>query len=145
ETQPAAAAAGAELRLEPFEETRPVACERGILASVASNLIRNAIKFMGEKEERRVVVRVEGDDKAVRVEVADTGPGLLPGTEELIFQPYSRVGNRPGNGLGLGLATVKRLVEAHGGRVGVHSVPSVGATFWFELPTQPARAYGPSV
>jgi len=70
----------------------------------------------------------------VRVEVADTGPGLPPGSEQLVFEPFRRAGNSHLPGLGIGLATVKRIVEAYGGRLGVWSTPGRGSTFWFELP-----------
>jgi signal transduction histidine kinase len=73
----------------------------------------------------------------VHVEIEDTGPGVSPGLEDAIFEPYRRgpVATQPG--LGLGLATVKRLVIAHGGRLGVRNAPSGGAVFWFELPRAP--------
>ncbi len=109
-----------------------VACARGVLISLVGNLVENAIKYSGE--DGRIVVRARPCAGGVRVEVEDTGPGLAPGLGERAFEPYVRgpAGEKPG--LGLGLATVKRLAEAHGGRVGVRSSPGVGATFWFELP-----------
>jgi signal transduction histidine kinase len=70
----------------------------------------------------------------VRFEVADTGPGLPPAFEKHAFEPYMRATTRV-PGLGLGLATVKRLVCAYGGHVGVaRGEGGVGALFWFELP-----------
>jgi signal transduction histidine kinase len=70
----------------------------------------------------------------VYFEVQDTGPGIAAELSERIFQPYVRAGLPGQPGIGLGLATVKRLVEAHGGRVGVRSVVAGGSLFWFELP-----------
>jgi len=65
--------------------------------------------------------------------VQDTGPGIPSEKKGALFEPYVRgESNQPG--IGLGLATVKRLTEAHGGRVGVESSPGAGSTFWFELP-----------
>ena len=69
----------------------------------------------------------------VRVEVADTGAGVPEAMHERIFEPYVRV-DRHQPGLGLGLATVRRLVNAHRGQVGVDPREGAGALFWFVLP-----------
>lgn len=124
-------------RIELVAESVPVAsvaCSAGVLTSVLSNLVRNAIRYMGESLERRIVIRVRDAGAARwRVEVQDTGPGIPPGQEQRIFEPYVQLG-RANAGIGLGLATVDRLVRAHGGRVGVSSPPGHGCLFWFELP-----------
>jgi signal transduction histidine kinase len=135
----AADLAGIELTSEPVIDGE-VACSAGILTVVLTNLVDNAVKFMGEGQPRRIAMRVvpRGGEQ-VRFEVADTGPGLPPGFEQYAFEPYVRASSRV-PGLGLGLATVKRLVLAYGGRVGVARCPtSNGSIFWFELP-RPARA-----
>lgn len=123
------------------------ACSPGVLTSMLSNLIRNAIKFMGDKTDRRITVRTFCDGARVRCEVEDTGPGLPPGSEEQVFEPYFRGPNASQTGIGLGLSIVKRLAEAHGGRVGVRSPASpksgTGALFWFELPAVAARPEAP--
>jgi signal transduction histidine kinase len=110
-----------------------VACPAGILTVVITNLINNAIKFMGDSKVRRINVQAQAYPQSVHVSVEDTGPGLPVDFQELAFLPYARAAaNVPG--LGLGLATVKRLIEAHRGRVGVQSDKGTGAVFWFELP-----------
>jgi signal transduction histidine kinase len=122
-----------ELRVEGCREVR-VACSEGVLASILGNLVGNAIKFMGEVEERRIVVRVSPTHgRLVCIEVEDSGPGLPPGSLERVFEPYFR-GDTKIVGLGLGLATVKRLAVAHGGRVGVGRIVPRGCIFWVELP-----------
>lgn len=68
------------------------------------------------------------------MEVEDSGPGISPELVGDIFQPYVRGPTNVKEGLGLGLATVKRLCETHGGRVGVRSVVGRGSIFWVELP-----------
>ncbi|HET8733981.1 MAG TPA: HAMP domain-containing sensor histidine kinase [Anaeromyxobacteraceae bacterium] len=125
-----AAQAGLTLATELTPGT--VACDKGVLTSLVANLVDNAIKYAGAGG--RVAVRVATEPAAVRVEVEDGGPGLPEDLEDRVFQPYVRGAVRDKPGLGLGLATVKRLAEAHGGRVGVHSQPGRGSTFWFELP-----------
>jgi signal transduction histidine kinase len=107
----------------------------GVLASVVENLTRNALKYMGERSERRVEVRVQPRADVVRVEVEDTGPGIPPALYDTIFDPHVRGRNDGGKpGIGLGLATVKRIAEAHGGAVGFRSKLDAGTTFWVELP-----------
>jgi signal transduction histidine kinase len=111
-----------------------VACNPGVLTSLVSNLARNALKYLGESKERRVRIRAHERADTVRIEVEDTGPGIPPEISGRLFEPYVRARGAREPGLGLGLATVKRLAEGHGGTVGVESTPGLGSTFWFELP-----------
>jgi signal transduction histidine kinase len=131
--EPVAAAAGVTLTLQPLPACS-VWGHPGVLASVVENLVRNAIKYMGERPRKSVELRVECRPDRVRIEVADSGPGIPPSLLETIFDPHvrGRTGGQPG--IGLGLATVKRIVEAHGGSVGVISRLDEGSTFWCELP-----------
>lgn len=133
ELEPAARATGVELSVKHGGECT-VTCNPGVLTSLVSNLARNAIKYIGDGPTRRVEVRSFERGDFVRVEVEDTGPGLAPDVEHRIFDAYARTRNTKQPGIGLGLATVKRLAEAHGGKVGAVSVPAKGCTFWFELP-----------
>jgi signal transduction histidine kinase len=133
ELGPAAETAAAELRVEPFAPC-VVAASPGVLTSLVANLARNALKHLGDAPVRCVVLRVLDAGGAVRVEVEDTGPGVPPTLEPLVFQPYVRGPGTSDSGLGLGLATVKSLAEAHGGHVGLRSVVGKGSTFWFDLP-----------
>jgi signal transduction histidine kinase len=132
ELEEEAAAAGVALSVE-LDDPGKVDCAPGILASILFNLAGNAIKYMGGARDRRVILRACHDDQWVRFEVEDTGPGVPPEFQETIFRPFVRLDARRA-GLGLGLATVQRLVHGHRGRVGVHSRPGHGALFWFELP-----------
>ncbi len=111
-----------------------VACAPGLLTSILSNLVRNAVKYMGDAEEKRVVIRVAASER-VRFEVEDTGPGIPPGLGGKLFEPFVRGPEAQRvSGAGLGLATVKRLVEAHGGELGYASRTGGGTVFWCELP-----------
>lgn len=132
--QEAADAAGVtiEIRAEPG---LAVAASAGVLLSVVTNLVQNAIKYIGDGRERVVTVTLARRGERVRIEVRDTGPGIPPELVHRVFEPYFRVsGNPSGGGLGLGLATVKRLVEAHGGTVSAASAPGGGAVLSVELP-----------
>jgi len=128
-----AAEVGIELNFEVPQRVA-VACSDGVLTSLLENLIRNAIKYMGARTERRIWVRAREEPGAIRFEVEDTGPGLDPQLNDHIFEPYVRGAETSQPGIGLGLATVKRLVEAHCGAVGVRSQAGKGSTFWFRLP-----------
>ena len=135
ELRPQAEATAAELRFEPVPECA-VACSSGVLVVLLSNLVRNALKYLGDATERVVVVRVRPRRHTVLFEVEDSGPGIPTELGDRIFDPYVRgaraSATRPG--IGLGLATVKRLVTAHGGALGAARGLLGGALFWFELP-----------
>jgi signal transduction histidine kinase len=119
--------------VQPFDEAL-VAMDHDVLGVVVTNLLSNAFKFTREAPVRRVNVRERADDHWVHLEIEDTGPGVPPGLESAIFEPYRRAPGVTQPGLGLGLATVKRLVLAHGGKLGVRPARAGGAVFWIELP-----------
>jgi signal transduction histidine kinase len=92
---------------------------------------------MGNSELRCVLVRaVESHPGVVRFEVEDSGPGIPEATRARVFEPYFQSG--AGGGIGLGLATVERLIQAHGGHVGALPGKRSGTVFWFDLPMTPA-------
>ncbi|HVY46496.1 MAG TPA: HAMP domain-containing sensor histidine kinase [Minicystis sp.] len=129
----AGAAAHVEVRCGALEGA--VRCEPAILEVLVANLVRNAIKYMGEGAVRTVNVAALEIGDVVRVEVSDTGVGIPRELLAAVFDPFVRGPSEVKEGIGLGLATVKRVCEAHGGRVGVDSVVGRGSRFWFELPT----------
>jgi signal transduction histidine kinase len=118
-----------------------VACSNGVLTSLVSNLATNAVKYMGAAPIRRIALRAHDSRTRVRIEVEDTGPGIAPELRSKVFDPYVRGTDSAMPGLGLGLATVRRLAEAHGGTVGLESHEGSGCLFWFDLPkAQPSHA-----
>jgi len=131
--RPVAEAATVELRLEAQSE-HWAACSPGVFSSIAGNLIRNAIKYMGDSEVRKVTARLLEHQGGVRLEVEDTGPGLPPDFLSVIFEPHARALGTNQPGLGLGLATVRRLAQAHGGVCSVENNPGKGACFRVDLP-----------
>lgn len=142
ELEPDASRAKIALELGPLPDCR-CRCSDGVLASVVSNLVHNAIKYMNEAPVRRVLVRATVTDGWIHFEIEDSGPGLPPELGDSIFEPFVRASGAQQQGIGLGLATVKRLVEAHGGKIGVRSRRGQGATFWFELPRASGAAPEP--
>ncbi|MFT3767473.1 MAG: HAMP domain-containing sensor histidine kinase [Minicystis sp.] len=135
---PFAEGARADLRVE-IDTRRRVQCSAGALTSVLANLVQNAVKHLDMSVTRRVTLRAYDDGADICFEVEDTGPGIAAAEHARIFQPYARSSsNTPG--LGLGLATVKRITEGHGGQVGIRSEPGRGALFWVRLPAIRAAA-----
>jgi signal transduction histidine kinase len=122
----------------------PVRADRARVAQMVTNLVENALKYAPEGP---IVVRAgaAGAAPRVRVEVEDCGPGIPPGERTQVWEKFyrgARVTAAPA-GSGIGLAVVKALAQAHGGRVGVESAAGGGARFWFELPAPgPAAATG---
>jgi len=140
----AAAADGITLTISPAGQIQ-VPCAIGVLTSVVENLVRNAIKYMGSSPVRRITVRaLVRDGHTARIEVEDTGPGIAPDLQTKIFEPFFRGPDYGASGTGLGLATVKRLAESHGGRGGVHSSIGSGSVFWVELPVTSSTTHAQS-
>jgi signal transduction histidine kinase len=141
ELTPAAKTAKVELRVDPFAPER-VACTPGALTSVLANLLGNAVKYIVESRQpvRRIRVHVEDRSESVRVEVEDNGPGLPPGADRTVFEPFVRMTTTRQPGTGLGLANVRKIVEAYGGQVGVRSELGAGSCFWFEMPKASGEA-----
>lgn len=138
EILPGAAERGVTVEQEVQERVR-VACHPALVRLILENLARNAVQYMGDRPVKRVVLRVRPAGEMTRLEVEDTGPGLPPDLGERVWEPFVRghAQRHATPGVGLGLATVKRVVDAHGGRVGVQTTLGRGSTFWVELPTHP--------
>jgi signal transduction histidine kinase len=104
------------------------------IKQVFLNLIGNAIKFTDRGE---VGVHVVLDEDCFNVRVVDTGPGISTQDQARIFDEFQQADSsstREKGGTGLGLAIVKRIIELHGGAVGVQSTLGAGSVFWFTLP-----------
>jgi signal transduction histidine kinase len=120
-------------------ENRPfplIAADQDRIRQVIWNLIHNSLKFT--PEQGRIVVRGQFDEENVIIEVADTGIGLSPETQERIFDKFFQItpgGSKGARGLGLGLAICKEIVLAHRGKIRAHSAGlGQGSTMSFTLP-----------
>jgi CheY-like chemotaxis protein/HPt (histidine-containing phosphotransfer) domain-containing protein len=132
--RPAAAAKGLELVLSVAEPLRARA-DPTRLRQVLINLLGNAIKFTPAGF---VELRIKnGSGTIVRVEVADTGPGIRARHHDKLFQLFERLNAETSGGIegaGVGLALAARLVRAMNGEIGYSENPGGGSVFWLELP-----------
>ena len=127
--------AGVSLRVTYPDQLPLAQVDAGLIERAIGNLLDNAIRVTPQGG--TIELRVVRDADGVRVEVADTGPGVATDDQSKVFQRfYQGSKHREQRGTsGLGLAIVKRVAELHGGRVGLDSAPARGATFWMLLPT----------
>lgn len=121
-----------------FEGQRlPVMFDPISLRQVLSNLLQNALKFTKEGGVKVTVFsRLEGTSSVLCIEVKDSGIGIAPEHLEGVFQPFRQVARpraRAGGGIGMGLAIVKRLVAAMGGRIACRSEIGEGTVFTLDL------------
>ncbi|HEX3050770.1 MAG TPA: ATP-binding protein [Aggregatilineaceae bacterium] len=116
-------------------------CDKRRVRQVLLNLISNAVKFT---EEGSITLCVKKHDQQVLFSVKDTGPGIDPEQQTIIFEPFvqTETGLKHAGGTGLGLPISKRLVEAHGGRLWVESSVGQGSNFYFSLPIEAALTLG---
>jgi GAF domain-containing protein/anti-sigma regulatory factor (Ser/Thr protein kinase) len=137
----AAVTAGITLRLEAETGQPPIPVDRDRINQVFDNLLGNAIKFSPRGGTISVEVKDEGE--MIQLSVLDTGVGIPSDKLDRVFDRFYQVdgsATRRFGGAGLGLAIVRRIVEAHGGRIWVESEEGKGSAFRFTLPkTQASR------
>ncbi|OGO15614.1 MAG: hypothetical protein A2Z14_09955 [Chloroflexi bacterium RBG_16_48_8] len=123
-----------DLRLEISDDLPAVDIDATRISQVFDNLLSNAHKYAPDST---VLVRAKNRIDHIRLEVIDNGPGIHSDHMSHLFERFYRV---PGNtntvrGTGLGLYICRKIVEAHGGEIGVESEPNKGSIFYFTLPT----------
>ena len=122
----------------------PVTCQAAKIQQVFLNILRNGaeamrmMKTVGQSP--RFVLRVLGDEKMVRVEIEDNGPGMDEATRKRVFEPFFTT-KPPGSGTGLGLSVSYFIItEDHGGIMTVESNPGAGSRFIIQLPVEGKQA-----
>jgi signal transduction histidine kinase len=138
ELRPQAEQKGLTLAVEPAAPLPTLSSDARLVRLVLVNLIGNAVKFTVRGG---VTVSLAERDGQHLVSVADTGPGIRPEHQALVFEPFGQLGEvdkKHQPGFGLGLALVRQIVDALGGKVELHSAEGRGATFTVSLP--PAAA-----
>ncbi|HEY6099953.1 MAG TPA: ATP-binding protein, partial [Anaeromyxobacter sp.] len=133
---------GLELRVNAPADLPPLSTDPGFVRVVVTNLVGNAIKFT---EAGRVDVTVAMADGAQQISVTDSGPGIPQADQARIFEPFEQsdpVHMKHVPGIGLGLALVREISAALGGRVELRSAPGAGSTFTVTLPPSPGESAG---
>ena len=127
------------LRLELHASPMRFLGDRDRMYQVFANIVSNAIKYTPEGE---IAITASGEDGWVVVEVADSGIGIPEGELERIFEHFYRVDDesaRAEKGSGIGLSVARRIVERHGGEIGVESTPGEGSKFTVRIPVSLAE------
>jgi signal transduction histidine kinase len=131
-----------DFRTQIAEEAPPLRADRAKVVHALGNLLSNAIEFTPEGG--RIEVRAESEEVGswLRIEVLDTGIGIAPEDQDRIFEEFvsmDRGVERRLGGSGLGLSIARRIVEMHGGELGLDSSPGEGSRFYLTLPTSSTR------
>jgi len=123
-----------ELVLIPEDAAMVVTGDEEKLKQVTLNLLTNAVKY--NREGGQIWLRAQLESDRILIQVEDTGVGISAENLEHMFEKFYRVADSEGytSGTGLGLAITKRIIEGHGGEIGVDSKVGEGTTFWFTLP-----------
>jgi signal transduction histidine kinase/ActR/RegA family two-component response regulator len=109
------------------------------IQQVLLNIINNAHQAMQEVPgERMLTLRTRAAEERIRIEIADSGPGISPARLSRVFEPFFTT-KAPGKGTGLGLSLSQGIIKQHGGQIQVESVPGKGTTFTVELPIREAE------
>lgn len=103
------------------------------LRAVLQNLVANAAKFTRPGEPAHIEVDGTRIGDGWRIEVCDRGPGIPEDQKDRVFLPLARIDEEV-EGSGIGLSTCRRIIEAHGGRIGLSDAAYGGTCAWFELP-----------
>ena len=131
--RPLAEAKGIEFKIEFPEKNIVLHVDPLLFRRALENLIGNAVKY--SPPHSWVVLEVREAGVEIQFAVKDQGPGISPQDVAHLFEVYYRgMGSGRETGFGLGLATVKRIIESHGGRVWVETAIGQGTTFFFTLP-----------
>lgn len=140
--------AGVDVHVQIADDLPAILGDAGTVQSAVQNLVGNAIKYAGD--DRWVQVRATSSgstrEREVRIAVEDHGPGLDADERQLVFEPFYRGRTAVANqiqGSGLGLSLVRRIADAHGGRVEVTTEVGRGSTFTICLPAAPPAADAP--
>ena len=122
---------GARLTLRVEHGTTPVFVDKLRVQHVIFTLVQNALEASCDPASRVIEIEVSGDRYSALTAIRDHGLGIPPQAQDQLFSPFFTTKN---NGTGLGLASIRAIIEAHDGTVGFENAAGGGARFWFRLP-----------
>src|SRR5512138_1287404 len=112
--------------------------DRRLVGDLFQNLIGNAWKFTSKTGQPRIEIGQSSGGSLATLYIRDNGAGFDMAYEQKLFKPFQRLhGTADFDGSGVGLATVARIIDRHGGRIWAEGKPNEGAVFYFTLPTAP--------
>ena len=112
--------------------------DRRLVGDLFQNLIGNAWKFTSKTGQPRIEIGQSSGGSLATLYIRDNGAGFDMAYEQKLFKPFQRLhGTADFDGSGVGLATVARIIDRHGGRIWAEGKPNQGAVFYFTLPTAP--------
>lgn len=131
---------GREVRFEA-QANMHIEGDEALLGNALSNLLHNAWKFTRTRAPAQISLHATEEEEFVRFTLADNGIGFDMAHAKRLFQPFQQLhGDQGFGGTGIGLASVRRIIERHGGQIWAESAPDEGARFIFLLPRR-ARVF----
>jgi two-component system sensor kinase FixL len=132
---------GITVRIELSEQRLTALVDRIQIQQVVVNLVRNAVEAMASSPEKRLTIATRREGDSVTASVSDSGPGLRSDIADRLFMPYVTSKEK---GMGIGLSICRQIIDAHGGRIGVETIPTGGTRFFFTLPLSGRPSESPS-
>jgi len=111
-----------------------IACDQSLFATVIQNLVSNAIIYCKEDQQPIINISAKKSNGFLKIVVSDNGIGIPVAYQSTVFEMFKRLKSKNVDGTGIGLASCKKIVEKHGGKISVKSVEGEGSSFIIEIP-----------
>ena len=113
---------------------RIISCEKSLFVTVIQNLVANAIIYCKDNQPPRISISAEESNNHIIITISDKGIGIPESYQDTIFEMFKRLKSKNVDGTGIGLASCKKIVEKHGGKISVNSIEGEGSNFIIEIP-----------
>ena len=111
-----------------------ISVDKTLFMNVIQNLVANAIIYCKEDELPVISISAKSADKKITIHIADNGIGIEEPFQDKVFEMFKRLKTKRVDGTGIGLASCKKIVEIHNGKIAVESTVGIGSTFSIQLP-----------